>query len=271
MRMDFRRRWADFVAAWTPTKFGKRVLAYAMLLAAAYTPAILGVDIILHSRLSGVRVEDKKAKPVIGRAISIESQRSSSLHEAGHAIVTAYLMGSDTVGDIVLWTAVDKENLAGTVNWGTGVSKYTAQDYIELAAAYLAGRAADKLLQGQADIGAENDLGNANEELMYMRLNTGLGGALVIRPVATQADYDAVAEQLLMANVCAESLVIANEKNIREFAELLMDAPPHENKRVVSALAFREFLKTHVLQPPSANVSLIEIGDIDPCYFSVEP
>lgn len=239
----------------------------ALLLALAYLPIVYGAWAIGNMPGSPMSTE-----PVSGEYVSWDKQCEVARHEAGHALAVAYLFGARRIVSLRIWTKTDERHLFGMVLW-TKPSQYTLLDTMKSAVVCVAGRAADATYNGGPTIGARSDLVDATADLMSMRIDYGLGGALVVKPTPGQSDYDAVDALLKKANVCATALVESNPDLIEKLAYAAVHTKIKGEIRTLNHEELvRFFLENKIIAPRNG-----ESGDPimwptdDPCYFPIEP
>jgi ATP-dependent Zn protease len=189
------------------------------------------------------------------RSIDVAEQQRVAVHEAGHAIVVAVLLGPQEIEEIEVRTEVHSGGHYGLCDTRDHNRMRTRRDILNEAAIFLGGRAADKLVNGAPTEGAGSDLGNVTEMVRRMHLSSGLGDSLLVRSwsEAPQAVRDAVERDINAANACAEAIVAANRDAVVDLATRLMGVPEDDGARTLSGDDFRAFLGDRALAAPPAD------------------
>lgn len=246
---------------------GKRKFPFvAALLAAAYLPVLYGVWVIGHT--PGL-VTRKHVAP--SRHVAWAEQCDVSLHESGHALAVAYLYDPRRLSSLKVWTKTDEEGLLGAVYWHQPDAQ-TLPEALKNAAVSIAGRAADACMNGSPNVGARRDLRNATDDLMRFRIAYGLGGALVVKPSASDEDYRAVEHLMQIANKCAVALMQANQGLLQELGDLAVSAKVEDGRRTLTKDDLLKFFREHEIAPPLAvpESGVATWPDDDPCEFPSE-
>ncbi len=186
------------------------------------------------------------------RAVEPGEQRRVANHEAGHAVVASVLLAPGDVQDITVFSVLD-DGLYGVVHLKDHNRLETAQDIRNDVTVFLAGRAADVVLNGAATNGATRDLDRANDLMWGLYIRSGLGGSLLVdaRSDAPSSVRDEIDADLHAQEARAEAIVAANRPVVAGLAELVMAQPERDGKRVLSGDAFRAYMKAH----PAANAA----------------
>jgi len=196
------------------------------------------------------------------RAIEGAEQRRVAVHEAGHAVVAAYLHGEDEILHVDVRTRV-VDGQYGSMHDRDHNRLDTADDIMRSVAIFMGGRAADKFVNGAPTNGATSDLAHANDLIWTMHLSNGLGGSLMVRsrgeaPSAVVAQVEA---DINASNTCAEAIVRANSATIVMLADRIMREEERSGARVLSGDAFRAFLLDHPLVAlPDATAATLMSG-----------
>jgi len=118
-----------------------------------------------HEAIGGADLQEAAARLRVGLARSRpwegDELRRSAVHEAGHAIVRLVTQGSWTA---VAWVEVDAraDGSLGTVQPAEHDLGATEQEVLDQLAVGMAGRVAEILVVGSADVGSASDLRNTN-------------------------------------------------------------------------------------------------------------
>lgn len=190
------------------------------------------------------------------RGVEESEQRRVAVHEAGHAIVAAHLTGVDEVERITVYATLPETETYGTCHTADHNRLDTADDIMREAAIFMAGRAADTVVNGAPTNGAGSDLGHVNDIVWNMHLVSGLGSSLLVRSrsEAPAAVHQAVEADINATNACADAIVRANRDLIVLLADRIMRQPVSHGARTLSAADFRAFLAEHPISPPSETV-----------------
>jgi cell division protease FtsH len=155
------------------------------------TPGFSGADLanlvneaaLLAARLSQEKVnmedmENAKDKVLMGverksMIISEEEKKSTSYHEAGHALIAALLPEADPIHKV---TIIPRGLALGTTQQLPLDDRYTySKEYLEAQLSVLmAGRAAEKMFLGKTTTGAANDFEKATEIARKMVCQWGM-------------------------------------------------------------------------------------------------
>jgi len=155
------------------------------------TPGFSGADLanlvneaaLLAARLSQQKVsmkdmESAKDKVMMGverksMIISEEEKKSTSYHEAGHALIAALLPEADPIHKV---TIIPRGLALGTTQQLPLDDRYTySKEYLEAQLSVLmAGRASEKMLLGKTTTGAANDFEKATEIARKMVCQWGM-------------------------------------------------------------------------------------------------
>lgn len=194
--------------------------------------------------------------PRASRGIEETEQRRVAVHEAGHAVVAAYLTGEGEIERVVVNATLPESETYGTCHTTTHYRLDTADDILREAAIFMGGRAADTVVNGAPTNGAGSDLGHVNDIVWNMHLVSGLGGSLMVRSraEAPSAMVQAVEGDINASNYCAEAIVRANRDLIVLLADRIMRLPVSHGTRTLSADDFRAFLAEHPISPPPENL-----------------
>lgn len=102
-----------------------------------------------------------------------ENRRKAAIHEAGHALIAARLLGPQAIQKMTL--EADHPDVEGMVSIHSyvteGATKTTLLHMIQIA---LAGRSAEEMIFSEQDIGAKNDLDLANDMARMMIEEMGM-------------------------------------------------------------------------------------------------
>ncbi|HTK05213.1 MAG TPA: hypothetical protein VL500_06510 [Candidatus Eisenbacteria bacterium] len=185
------------------------------------------------------------------RRIDQAEQRRVAAHEMGHAVVAAYLHGPNEVEKVTVYASLPPDSLYGVCHTADHNRLDTADDIMREASVFMAGRAADKFVNGAPTNGATSDLSHVNDLIWTMHLSNGLGGSLLVRSrsEAPAAVTQQVEEDINATNACAEAIVRANSDTIVLLADRIMREEERQGRRVLSGDAFRAFLHDHPLKP----------------------
>ena len=194
--------------------------------------------------------------PRASRGVEESEQRRVAVHEAGHAIVAAHLTGADEVERVTVYATLPENETYGTCHTADHNRLETADDIMREAAIFMAGRAADTVVNGAPTNGAGSDLGHVNDIVWNMHLASGLGGSLLVRSraEAPAAMIHAVEGDINASNACAEAIVRANRDLVVLLADRIMREPVSHGSRTLSGEQFRAFLAEHPISPPPENL-----------------
>jgi cell division protease FtsH len=216
-------------------------------LMAAFVVAVAG-----FADTSAPSSEDKKIEP--------DDQRGVAYHEAGHAVVSVYLLGADSVKDVVVFTATDDGSF-GVTHMNARNQLSTADDYMREAAIFMGGRAADSVINGAPTNGAGSDLGHVNDVMWNKHLVSGLGDSLLVRekneaPAAMRAKVE---KDINDANACAEAIVRENRDAVVALGDALMSQQEIGDARKLTGDEARALLAQHPLKPlsPEAQAKVV--------------
>ena len=202
-------------------------------------------------------------EPRADRSVEEAEQRRVAAHEAGHAIVTAWLLGPAEVERISVFATLPPENHYGVCHTADHNRLETADDILRSAAVSMAGRAADAIVNNGPTTGAGADLGHVNDVVWNMHLVSGLGGSLLVRSrgEAPASMVMQVEQDIDSANHCAEAIVRANRDIVVLLADRIMRVNVSQGARVLSGDGFRAFLVEHPLSsPPETVLPTLMIG-----------
>jgi ATP-dependent Zn protease len=185
------------------------------------------------------------------RSVEEAEQGHVAAHEAGHAMVAAYLAGPDEVMRVEVYATLRSNGLYGLTGTRDHNRLETADDIMREAAVFMGGRAADKIVNGAPTNGAGSDLARVNDIIRSMHISSGLGGSLLVHapddvPAAVEAQIE---EDINASNACAEAIVSANSETVVLLARLIMRQQAVGGARVLSGDEFRAFLREHPLRP----------------------
>lgn len=221
------------------TRWRAALFVIVVLLAAGIALAASFVDD------SAASDEDRKIEPDV--------QKGVAYHEAGHAVVLAYLVGADSIKDVTVFTALDDGSF-GVTHMNSRNQLGTADDYMREAAVFMGGRAADTVVNGAPTNGAGSDLGHVNDIMWNKYLVSGLGDSLLVREKAeaSRETRAKVEKDINDANACAEAIVRENRATVVALGDALMARPEGNHARTLSGDAAREILSRMPLKPLSA-------------------
>ncbi len=236
---------------WRLVFYGVLGLVPLVFLAACIVAALFLAAAVLVGPSSASR-EDKK--------IEQDVQHGVAYHEAGHAVVFAYLCGPESVRDVVVFTALDDDSF-GVMHMKSRNQLSTADDLMREASVFMAGRAADVVINGAATNGAGSDLGYANRIIWNKYLVSGLGGSLLVRERSKAPDEltAKVEKDLDDANACAEAIIRENREAVTVIGDAVMEQKDRGHAMTLSGDAARELLKKHPLKllPPDVQAKLM--------------
>ncbi len=216
--------------------------------------ALLGIVLVLVGIVIGsAAYVDSADAHDEDKQIDFDVQKGVAYHEAGHAVVSAYLLGAESLKDVTVFTATDDGSF-GVTHMQSRNQLSTADDYMREAAIFMGGRAADTVINGAPTNGAGSDLGHVNSVMWNKHLVSGLGDSLLVRekgeaPPAMRAKVE---KDIVDANACAEAVVRENRETVTALGDALMNQPDSRNARTLSGDAVRELLRQRPIKPLSA-------------------
>ncbi len=174
------------------------------------------------------------------RILSPQDRYRIAFHEAGHAVASTALPGTDRVGKLSI---VARGHAGGFTWWvpeGDQMS-VTRSQLLDRLAAMLGGRAAEELVTGEASSGAQSDLEHASALARRMVTDFGMSlrlGPFVVKPftngyqgeiglgyserVASEIDAE-VQDMLVQAEIQARQVLAANRSVLDAMAHALME------------------------------------------------
>ncbi|MDP8936140.1 MAG: ATP-dependent zinc metalloprotease FtsH, partial [Actinomycetota bacterium] len=174
------------------------------------------------------------------RILSPQDRYRIAFHEAGHAVASTALPGTDRVGKLSI---VARGHAGGFTWWvpeGDQVS-VTRSQLSDRLAAMLGGRAAEELVTGEASSGAQSDLEHASTLARRMVADFGMSlrlGPFIVKPftngyqgdiglgyserVASEIDAE-VQDLLTQAEIRAKEVLAANRSVLDAMAHALME------------------------------------------------
>ena len=205
---------------------------------------------LLAARRGASVIEPKHMFEAIERVVAGPERRSRILspqdryriafHEAGHAVASTALPGTDRVGKLSI---VARGHAGGFTWWvpeGDQVS-VTRSQLMDRLAAMLGGRAAEELVTGEASSGAQSDLEHASTLARRMVADFGMSlrlGPFIVKPftngyqgdigvgyserVASEIDAE-VQDMLTQAEIRAREVLSANRAVLDAMAHALME------------------------------------------------
>jgi cell division protease FtsH len=162
------------------------------------------------------------------RAWEPDELRRTAIHEAGHALVRIVLARA---WDAVAWVQVDARaegGLGATFGAEVELASITPSELRHRLAIGLAGRAAERLLTGEADAGSASDLAAANTLALRAVREWGLSSR---GPLTTSEYVDAILEAKVDA--AARELLVAAEAEAAAILETHRSALEALTERLV--------------------------------------
>jgi len=169
--------------------------------------------------------------------------RRTAIHEAGHALVRIVLAQR---WDAVAWVQVDARaegGLGATFGAEVELASITPAELRHRIATSLAGRAAEKLLTGEADAGSASDLAAANALALRAAREWGLSrrGALTsteyVDAIVEAKVDDAARELLVAAEAEASAILDAHRGALEALTERLILQRTGSGRDIASWLA----------------------------------
>jgi cell division protease FtsH len=162
------------------------------------------------------------------RAWEPDELRRTAIHEAGHALVRIVLAQR---WDAVAWVKVDARaegGLGATFGSEMDLTSITPAELRHRLAISLAGRAAERILTGEADAGSKSDLAAANALALHAAREWGLSR----RGPLTSTEYaDAIVEARV--DDAASDLLVAAEAEATAILEAHRDALDALTERLI--------------------------------------
>lgn len=184
--------------------------------------------------------------------IPLKIQHEIAIHEAGHAIAIALLLGPDSVNEIAVKTVQEPDEWRGHCVHEPKVRRYDAETLRDLVVISLMGRAVDDIINGHPVAGAGADLENARARLYRLHYKYGLGETLVSYPddYITEDMLGIIKADLHDCYELAEEIVRANLVTINMLAYKLMRINESGDARTMKGVELRRFLKKRKLVDP---------------------
>lgn len=200
-----------------------------------------------------------------GPDITPEVQTKVAIHEAGHAVVGAYLYGDDYVLYLGVNEKVD-EGVYGATGFKNPAQLGDASDLRRDVIVSMAGRAGDVIVGRGPNVGASGDLEEANDRLNAMYGIAGLGGSFLVRdpkqlPPAMLAAIEA---ELVAANACAEAIVMANAETVQAVADALLASGEGDSEINMDRETFVKLMHQLGVRQPDPPVQLLLMTECVP-------
>lgn len=197
--------------------------------------------------------------------LSLAEQHLNAAHEAAHVMADTYCFGREFVESISVAETV--KGKFGSVDEVGFANAMTAEQIRCNTVAYLAGRAADEIINRAPDSGSMGDVRSANEAIRKLHRGYALGGSLVIDQACrdTPEQRETVERDTALLYECARALVTANRRQIETLADLVVSMPIEKGKRMVGTKRLQTFLRHHPPSPPGLDPDT----GLDPCAYSV--
>jgi hypothetical protein len=184
------------------------------------------------------------------RPLDADVQANVAIHEAGHAVVAAFLLGPKLVKSISVQSArADGSYGVTSIDYRDQLD--TEVDILRDATVDLGGKAAESLLLGASTNGISSDLQNANNVIRARYIFYGMEDTLLVRSADEMPPqmWAAIDDDLHAASSCAEAIVMSNADLVREVAAAVTQQEVEGNARELSDVEFRAVLEAHPVQP----------------------
>jgi hypothetical protein len=181
--------------------------------------------------------------------VDMDVQQGVALHEAGHAVVRAYLQGADKVERIELYTKLPPSGTFGATVPRTRAQFSTRDQLMQSVIIRLAGRAADDILGQGADTGADTDLDVATDEMKSMYAVSGMGGSLLTRDPDTLPEHTLwrIETELSLGYQCSAAIIALNRRAVETVADVLLVQTDEEGTLTLDSGEFAALLEANPL------------------------
>jgi cell division protease FtsH len=226
---------------------------------------------LLAARRGATQVESKHMFEAIERVVagperhtrilSPQDRYRIAFHEAGHAVASTALPGTDRVGKLSI---VARGHAGGFTWWvpeGDQLS-VTRSQLLDRIAAMMGGRAAETLVTGEASSGAQADLEQAATLARRMVADFGMSknlGPYIVKPFSTgyQGEIGAGYSERIASLIDGEVQETLNEAEQR--ATLVLTA----NRAVLDQVA-HALMESESLEGDALDELLLKVSSIDP-------
>ncbi|MCA1691570.1 MAG: AAA family ATPase, partial [Actinobacteria bacterium] len=267
---------------------GKPLAANVDLMAVAKrTVGFSGADLanvvnegaLLAARRGATQIEPRHLFEAIERVVAGPERRSRILspqdrhriahHEAGHAVVSTALPGTDRVGKL----SIVARGHAGGFTWMVPEGDQltvTRSQLLDRIAALLGGRAAEALVTGEVSSGATTDLEQAATLARRMITDFGMSqrlGPFIVKPLAHgfQGEWGSGYSERIASDIDAEVQDILAEAEERALQALRVNQAAFE--RLAAALVEAETLEDEALD--SLLLDVTQAGPSSPAVAGI--